>query len=103
MHPDYMDLRVNGHPGSDHHGPSMSCGMAIAFASTTEACNFDHLDLGSDVSSNRGYGLRNIDWRLTAEISVTLASILRLVYLVRRFYYNAADDRFTEWQVNLIR
>ena len=34
--------------------------------------------------------------------SVTIASILRLVYLIRRFYY-VDDQSFTEFQVNLAR
>lgn len=36
--------------------------------------------------------------------SVTIASILRLVYMVHRFYLDpVGDSLFTEFQVNLIR
>lgn len=37
------------------------------------------------------------------EYSVTITSILRLVYMIRRFYYNDDDEFFTEFQVNFIR
>lgn len=51
VHHDHLDLYVDGRAGCNHHGPSMSGSMAAASAPTTEARNFDHLDLGGDVSS----------------------------------------------------
>ena len=48
-----MDLRIDGRAGCDHHDPSVSSGMAAAFAPTAKACNFDHFAFGGGVS-NRG-------------------------------------------------